>query len=48
MSKILGTENPADLMTKHLDARKVGEHLTRMNIVFMSGGSKKKLKPLRV
>ena len=28
-------------MTKHLDARKVGEYLTRMNVVFMSGRSEK-------
>lgn len=41
LSKIPGTENPADLMTKHLDARKVGEHLTRMKVVFMSGRSEK-------
>ena len=28
-------------MAKHLDARKVEEHLTRMNVIIMSGRSEK-------
>ena len=36
-SKIDGDRNPADLMTKHLDATKTATHLNRMSLVFKTG-----------
>ena len=40
MRKVLGTENPADLMTKPLDRSKVEELLKRMgaDLVFTDAG----------
>jgi hypothetical protein len=37
LKKIDGTRNPADLMTKHLEAKKVEGHLERMGLEFRDG-----------
>ena len=37
LSKIDGTRNPADLMTKHLESTKTAIHLNTMNLAFKSG-----------
>ena len=39
--KVDGTKNPADFMTKNLDAKKVEEHPILMNVMFMAGRSEK-------
>ena len=35
--KVLGTDNPSDLMTKHVDAKLLGEHVRSMGCEFVSG-----------
>ena len=35
--KILGTENPADALTKYLDPTSMARALAKMNVVFMDG-----------
>ena len=35
--KILGTENPADVLTKYVDRNTMEKALDKMNLVFMSG-----------
>ena len=35
--KVLGTDNPADLMTKHLTAAVIARHCSKMSAVFPSG-----------
>ena len=37
LSKIDGTRNPADLMTKHLESTKTAIHLVTMNLAFKGG-----------
>ena len=37
LSKIDGTRNPADLMTKHLESTKTAIHLNTMNLAFKGG-----------
>ena len=37
MNKIDGTRNPADLMTKPLDAKKAEGHLERLGMEFRDG-----------
>ena len=37
LSKVLGTENPSDLMTKHVDAKLLGEHVRSMGCEFEDG-----------
>ena len=37
LSKVLGTENPSDLMTKHVDAKLLGEHIHSMGCEFAEG-----------
>ena len=41
LHKVDGTKNPADLMTKNLDAKNIEEHLNRMNVMFRAGRSEK-------
>ena len=36
-SKVLGTENPSDRMTKHVDAKLLGDHVRSMGCEFMDG-----------
>ena len=40
LEKVLGTENPADLMTKHLDQRSIEKCLDKMGVVFTEGRAK--------
>ena len=35
--KVLGTENPADAMTKYLDPTSMARALEKMGVVFMEG-----------
>ena len=35
--KVLGTENPADALTKYLDPASMAKALEKMNVVFMEG-----------
>ena len=35
MGKVLGTENPSDLMTKHVDSKLLGEHVRSMGCEFV-------------
>ena len=37
LMKILGTENPADLMTKHMSHDEICKHLKTMNLEFRAG-----------
>ena len=37
LGKVLGTENPSDLMTKHVDAKLLGDHIRCMGCEFVSG-----------
>ena len=37
LRKIDGTKNPADLMTKHLEVKKIEEHLERLGLEFRGG-----------
>ena len=37
LGKVLGTENPSDLMTKHVDAKLLGEHVRAMGCEFKDG-----------
>ena len=37
MGKVLGTENPSDLMTKHVDAKLLAEHCRCMGCEFAAG-----------
>ena len=37
LGKVLGTENPSDLMTKHVDFKLVGEHVCSMVDEFATG-----------
>ena len=37
LGKVLGTENPSDLMTKHVDAKLLGEHVGCMGCEFVAG-----------
>ena len=39
--KVLGTDNPADLLTKHLTADVLGRHCSRMNATFPGGRAEK-------
>jgi hypothetical protein len=39
LRKVLGTENPTDLLTKHLTSLKINEHLGRMGFRFDEGRS---------
>lgn len=41
VSKVLGTENPADLMTKGLDEVTTVKHLARMGFTFRAGRAEK-------
>ena len=34
---MLGTENPSDLMTKHVDAKLLGDHARRMGCECVAG-----------
>lgn len=40
LEKILGTKNPADLLTKHLATVAMKEHIDRMGFTFVEGRSK--------
>ena len=35
--KVLGTEKPADALTKHLDSASMDKALAKMNVEFMEG-----------
>jgi hypothetical protein len=37
LGKVLGTENPSDLMTKHVDSKLLGEHVRSMGCEFAAG-----------
>ena len=37
LHKIDGTQNPADLMTKHLCSNKIGDHVRRLRLEFREG-----------
>ena len=37
LGKVLGTENPSDLMTKHVDRKLLGEHVRSMGCEFAAG-----------
>jgi len=37
LGKVLGTENPSDLMTKHVDSKLLGEHTQSMGCEFVGG-----------
>jgi hypothetical protein len=37
LGKVLGTENPSDLMTKHVDSKLLGEHVRCMGCEFVGG-----------
>ena len=37
LGKVLGTENPSDLMTKHVDGKLLGEHIRNMGCDFVAG-----------
>ena len=37
LGKVLGTENPSDLMTKHVDSKLPGEHVHSMGCDFVRG-----------
>ena len=39
--KVLGTDNPADLLTKHLTAEVIARHCSKMSAVFPSGRAEK-------
>ena len=41
LSKFLGTENDADLMTKHLNDKMIKKHVVRINLVFKEGRAAK-------
>ena len=36
LGKVLGTESPSDLMTKHVDSKLLGEHVHSMGCVFVT------------
>ena len=46
-AKILGTENPADLMTKYLVRDKIDKHMSTVGQVFQSGRAEKGLEMQR-
>ena len=46
--KILGTENPADLMTKYLARANIDKHMATMGQVFQDGRSDKGLEMQKV
>ena len=35
--KVLGTDNPADVLTKHVDYATLLKHMTRMGLVYENG-----------
>ena len=37
LGKVLGTENPSDLMTKHVDSKLLGEHVRCLGCEFVAG-----------
>ena len=37
LGDVLGTENPSDLMTQHVDSKVLGEHVRSMGCVFVLG-----------
>ena len=37
LKKVLGTDNPADLMTKHLSHEDIGRHIEAINLEFKTG-----------
>ena len=37
LEKVLGTENPSDLLTKHLDAKTIEKYMTKMGVVALEG-----------
>ena len=37
LRKVLGTNNPADLMTKHLSQEDIGRHIEAINLEFKAG-----------
>ena len=37
LKKVLGTDNPADLMTKHLSQEDIGRHIEAINLEFKAG-----------
>ena len=37
LGKVLGTENPSDLMTKHVDSKLLGDHVRCMGCEFVAG-----------
>ena len=37
LGKVPGTENPSDLMTKHVDSKLLGEHVQSMGCEFIAG-----------
>ena len=39
LGKVLGTENPSDLMTKHVNSKLLGEHVRSMGCEFVDGGA---------
>ena len=44
LQKVPGTDNPADLMTKHLSVATILNHMTRMQLQFRDGRSGKAAK----
>ena len=42
--KVLGTKNPADMMTKHIKAVEINQHLEKMSMKVMAGRAKEGLK----
>ena len=40
LEKVLGTENPADLMTKHFDQKSIDKNLAKLGCVFIKGRAK--------
>ena len=42
--KVLGTENPADLMTKNVDTKLLGEHCTTLKVEGIEGRAEKSSK----
>ena len=40
LAKVKGEENPADILTKHVDRGKIREHCARLNMVQEKGSSR--------
>ena len=37
LKKVLGSENPADLLTKHIDANKIQKYMKTINLYYREG-----------